>query len=59
MAPKKENDDPRKKRIIEFDMFVRDLEPEQEICGGRKSGNQYNSIREPNFETGIQMQPFE
>jgi len=36
MADKKEDDDPRKKRTIEFDWFVRDLEPEQheKIRGG-------------------------
>ena len=43
MAPNKENNDSPKKRIIEFDMFVRDLEPEQDtrICGGGKSANQH------------------
>jgi hypothetical protein len=43
MAPKKENGDSPKKRIVEFDMFVRDLEPEQDekICGGGKTANQY------------------
>jgi len=42
MAPNKENNDSPKKRIIEFDMFVRDLEPEQDerIRGGGKSANQ-------------------
>lgn len=30
MADKKGDDDPRKKRTIEFDWFVRDLEPEQD-----------------------------
>jgi hypothetical protein len=36
MADKKEDDDPRKKRTIEFDWFVRDLELEQHqiIRGG-------------------------
>src|SRR4029077_19471990 len=36
MADKKEDDDPRKKGTIEFDWFVRDLEPEQheKIRGG-------------------------
>ena len=43
MAPKKENDDLPKKPIIEFDMFVRDLEPEEDetIYGGGKSANQH------------------
>jgi hypothetical protein len=26
----KPNEDPKKKRVIEFDMFVRDLEPSEE-----------------------------
>jgi hypothetical protein len=32
----KPNEDPQKKRVIEFDMFVRDLEPSQEekVRGG-------------------------
>ena len=32
----KPNEDPNKKRVIEFDMFVRDLEPseEEKVCGG-------------------------
>jgi hypothetical protein len=32
----KPNEDPKKKRVIEFDMFVRDLEPseEEEVRGG-------------------------
>ena len=32
----KPNEDPKKKRVIEFDMFVRDLEPseEEKVCGG-------------------------
>ena len=32
----KPNEDPNKKRVIEFDMFVRDLEPSQEekVRGG-------------------------
>ena len=40
MAPQKDNDVSPKKRIIEFDMFLRDLEPEQDekIRDGRKSG---------------------
>ncbi len=41
MAHKKEEDDSRKKRTIEFDWFVRDLEPEQDEKirggGGKKS----------------------
>ena len=43
MAPKKENDDSSKKRIIEFDMFVRDLEPEHDkkIRGGGKTPDQH------------------
>jgi hypothetical protein len=43
MAPKKENDELPKKRIVEFDMFVRDLEPEQheKIRGGGKTANQH------------------
>ena len=43
MAPNKDNNDSPKKRIIEFDMFVRDLEPEQDetIRAGGKSANQY------------------
>ena len=43
MTPNKENNDSPKKRIIEFDMFVRDLEPEQDekIRGGGKSANQH------------------
>jgi len=43
MAPKKDNNDSPKKRIIEFDMFVRDLEPEPDetIRGGGKGANQY------------------
>jgi hypothetical protein len=43
MAPNKENNDPPKTRIIEFDMFVRDLEPEQDerIRGGGESANQH------------------
>ena len=45
MAPNKENNDSPKKRIIEFDMFVRDLEPERDerIRGGGKSANQHKS----------------
>jgi hypothetical protein len=33
---KKPNEDPKKKRVIEFDMFVRDLEPskEEDVRGG-------------------------
>jgi hypothetical protein len=32
----KPNEDPKKKRVIEFDMFVRDLEPseEKDVRGG-------------------------
>jgi hypothetical protein len=32
----KPNEDPKKKRVIEFDMFVRDLEPskEEKVRGG-------------------------
>ena len=43
MAPKKDNNDSPKKQIIEFDMFVRDLEPEPDetIRGGGKGANQY------------------
>ena len=43
MAPKKDNEDLPKKRIIEFDMFVPDLEPEQdeEIRGGGKGASQH------------------
>jgi hypothetical protein len=43
MTPKKENNDSPEKRIIEFDMFVRDLEPEQDekVRGGGKSANQH------------------
>ena len=41
MAHKKEEDDSCKKRTIEFDWFVRDLEPEQDEKirggGGKKS----------------------
>jgi hypothetical protein len=42
MASKKENDDSPQKRIIEFDMFVPDLEPDQgdKIRGGGKSVDQ-------------------
>jgi len=45
MAPNKESNDPPMKRIIEFDMFVRDLEPEQDerIRGGGKSISQDKS----------------
>jgi hypothetical protein len=34
--PTKPNEDPNKKRVIEFDMFVRDLEPSEEerVRGG-------------------------
>jgi len=33
---RKPNEDPKKKRVIEFDMFVRDLEPskEEKVRGG-------------------------
>jgi hypothetical protein len=42
MALKKENDELPKKRIVEFDMFVRDLEPEQdEKIRGGKTANQH------------------
>ena len=46
MADKKEDADPRKKRTIEFDWFVRDLEPEQheKIRGG--SGKQSEPEKE-------------
>jgi hypothetical protein len=46
MADKKEEDNPRKKRTIEFDWFVRDLEPEQDekIRGG--SGKQSEPEKE-------------
>jgi hypothetical protein len=35
----KPNEDPKKKRVIEFDMFVRDLEPseEEKVRGGGSS----------------------
>jgi hypothetical protein len=35
----KPNEDPKKKRVIEFDMFVRDLEPseEEKVRGGSGS----------------------
>jgi hypothetical protein len=47
MAHKKEEDDSRKKRTIEFDWFVRDLEPERDekIRGG--SGKQSEPEQEP------------
>jgi hypothetical protein len=34
----KPNEDPKKKRVIEFDMFVRDLEPSQEEKDVRGGG---------------------
>ncbi len=46
MAPEPKDDDSRKKRKqrkIEFDMFVRDLEPEEDEKirgGGRETGGQ-------------------
>lgn len=46
MEPEPKNDDSRKKRKqrkIEFDMFVRDLEPEEDgkiRGGGRETGGQ-------------------
>lgn len=42
MTPKKESDDPQKKRIIEFDMLLPDLEPEQDknIRGGVQTGEE-------------------
>jgi hypothetical protein len=42
MASEKRDDKPPKKRTIEFDMFVRDLEPHQDaqIRGGAKTGDQ-------------------
>lgn len=45
MKPTSENDDPQKKRIIEFDMLLPDLEPEKEekILGGGKTGEQKTS----------------
>ena len=45
MTPQKESDDSQKKRIIEFDMFLPDLEPEEEekVCGGGKTGEQQTS----------------
>ena len=45
MTPQKESDDPQKKRIIEFDMLLPDLEPEEEenVWGGGKTGEQQTS----------------
>jgi hypothetical protein len=45
MTPKKDNDNSQKKRIIEFDMLLPDLEPEEEenVRGGRKTGEQQTS----------------
>ena len=42
MTSQKGDDKSRKKRIIEFDMFVRDLEPDEDekIRGGGKTGGQ-------------------
>jgi hypothetical protein len=42
MAPEKGGDKSPKKRTIEFDMFVRDLEPDKDdkIRGGGKTGDQ-------------------
>jgi hypothetical protein len=42
MASEKGDDKSPKKRTIEFDMFVRDLEPDEDekIRGGGKSGDQ-------------------
>ena len=42
MAPEKGGDKSRKKQTIEFDMFVRDLEPDKDdkIRGGGKTGDQ-------------------
>jgi hypothetical protein len=40
----KPNEDPKKKRVIEFDMFVRDLEPgeEEKLRGGGGGGSPKN-----------------
>jgi hypothetical protein len=45
MTPQKESDDSQKKRIIEFDMLLPDLEPEDEqnVWGGGKTGEQQTS----------------
>jgi hypothetical protein len=45
MTPKKENDDSQKKQIIEFDMLLPDLEPDEEenVWGGGKIGEQQTS----------------
>ncbi len=42
MASQKDKDDSSKKRVIEFDMFVRDLEPKQDekIVGGGTTRNE-------------------
>ena len=42
MASQKGDDKSPKKRTIEFDMFVRDLEPDEDetIRGGGKTGDQ-------------------
>ena len=42
MASEKREDKSPKKRTIEFDMFVRDLEPDKDdkIRGGGKTGDQ-------------------
>ena len=42
MAPEKGGDKSPKKQTIEFDMFVRDLEPDKDdkIRGGGKTGDQ-------------------
>ena len=46
MADKKEDDDPRRKRTIEFDWFVRDLEPEQDEKIGGGSGKRSEPEKE-------------
>ena len=45
MTPQKESDDPQKKGIVEFDMLLPDLEPEEEenVWGGGKTGEQQTS----------------
>jgi hypothetical protein len=43
--PTKQNDHGKKKRVIEFDMFVRDVEPEEgeQVRGGSGSGKAQRS----------------
>lgn len=45
MTPQKESNDSQKKPIIEFDMLLPDLEPEEEenVWGGGKTGGQQTS----------------